>query len=299
MALTNFSATTLRCHPSTIATGSRSPRFAGVLAFVHRLVKEGATHIGVATDHVIESFRNGLWPAYKTGAGVPAELLAQFPLLEDALRALGLVVWPMVEFEADDALASAAHLAAQDPRVSRVLICTPDKDLAQCVRGGRVMQRHSRNGIVLDEEGILAKFGVLPRSIPDYLALVGDSADGFPGLRGWGAKSAAAVLRRYSHLEHIPADPRDWSIPVASPAALSEVLKRDRERALLFRDLATLRSGLPLFENVDDLRWHGPAPGVRAAGGTSGRERPRRCREANQGGPREAAVPPSSPRPDA
>jgi 5'-3' exonuclease len=229
----------------------------GVLASLLAMLGRGVTHIGVATDHIIESFRNELWPGYKTGAGVEPDLLAQFPLLEDALRALGIVVWPMVEFEADDALAAAAAAAANDPRVERVIICTPDKDLAQCVRGARIVQLDRRKNIVRDEAGVVARFGVTPASIPDYLALVGDSADGFPGLSGWGAKSAAAVLARFIHLESIPADWRQWGVSVASPKALSSTLAADRDRALLFRVLATLRTDIPLFESVDQLQWKG------------------------------------------
>jgi 5'-3' exonuclease len=229
----------------------------GVLASMRGLVREGATHIGVATDHVIESFRNGLWPGYKNGEGVDPALLAQFPLLEEALAAAGIVVWPMVEFEADDALAAAAALAAADPRVERVIICTPDQDLAQCVRGTRVVQLNRRTRTIFDEAGVAAKFGVPPESIPDYLALVGDAADGFPGLAGWGAKSAAAVLAKYRHLEAIPADPRDWNVNVASPVKLAQVMQRDRDLALLFRTLATLRTDITLFDDVETLRWSG------------------------------------------
>ena len=229
----------------------------GVLASIRGMLQGGATHIGVATDHVIESFRNGLWPGYKTGEGIDPALFAQFPLLEEALVAAGIVVWPMVEFEADDALAAAAAAADADPRVERVIICTPDKDLAQCVRGTRVVQLNRRTRITFDEAGIMAKFGVAPKSIPDYLALVGDAADGFPGLPGWGAKSAAAVLARFGHLEVIPADPRAWNVNVASPAKLAQILQRDYDRALLFRDLATLRTDIPLFDDVDELRWNG------------------------------------------
>ena len=230
----------------------------GVIGSVLGMINRGATHLGVATDHVIESFRNRMWPGYKTSAGVEPDLLAQFPLLEEALGLLGVAVWPMVEFEADDALASAAAKAAEDPDVERVLICTPDKDLAQCVRGTRVVQLNRRTNVVLDESGVIAKYGVPPASMPDYLALVGDSSDGYPGLPGWGAKSAAAVLRRYGHLEQIPADWRTWGVNAASPAALAATLERDREKAFLFRDLATLRTDIPLFERVDALRWRGP-----------------------------------------
>ncbi len=230
----------------------------GVIASVLGMITGGTTHVGVATDHVIESFRNQLWPGYKTGAGIEPDLLAQFPLLEEALSALGVVVWPMVEFEADDALAAVAATAARDPRVDRVVICTPDKDLAQCVRGTRVVQMNRRTRTIRDEAGIIAKFGVPPVSIPDYLALVGDAADGYPGLRGWGAKSAAAVLARYGHLESIPADWRTWEANVANPGALALTLARERDRAFLFRDLATLRTDLSLVHSVDDLKWSGP-----------------------------------------
>ena len=230
----------------------------GVLASLMGMLGHGATHMGVATDHVIESFRNNLWPGYKTGEGVEPELLAQFPLLEEALSALGIVVWRMVEFEADDALAAAAKAAADDPRVERVIICTPDKDLAQCVRGTRVVQLDRRKNITRDESGVVAKFGVEPASIPDYLALVGDSADGFPGLPGWGAKSAAAVLAKFNHLESIPADWREWGVNVASPKALSSTLVANLDQALLFRVLATLRTDVPVFDSVDQLEWKGP-----------------------------------------
>jgi 5'-3' exonuclease len=236
----------------------------GVVSSVRGLINGGARHLGVATDHVIESFRNQLWPGYKTGEGVEPDLLAQFPLLEEALAALGVVVWPMVEFEADDALASAAALAARDPRVKRVLICTPDKDLSQCVRGTRVVQLIRRTGEVRDEAGVVAKFGVPPASIPDYLALVGDAADGYPGLPGWGAKSAAAVLARFGHLEAIPDDWREWKVNATRPAALAVTLARERDHARLFRDLATLRTEVPLFESVDDLEWKGPTPSFKA-----------------------------------
>jgi 5'-3' exonuclease len=232
----------------------------GVLASVFSMINGGARYVAVATDHVIESFRNGLWPGYKTDAGIEPELLAQFSLLEEALSALGIVVWPMVEFEADDALASAAAKAALDPRADRVIICTPDKDLAQCVRGTRVVQMNRRTRAVFDEAGIVAKFGVPPVSIPDYLALVGDAADGYPGLRGWGTKSSAAVLRRYGHLESIPENWRTWGVNAANPGALALTLFRERDRAFLFRDLATLRSHLELFDSIDELYWNGPTP---------------------------------------
>jgi 5'-3' exonuclease len=224
------------------------------------MIKGGATHIAVATDHVIESFRNGLWTDYKTGEGIEPDLLAQFPLLEDVLSAAGVVVWPMVEFEADDALAAAAEAAARDRRVERVIICTPDKDLAQCVRGQRVVQLNRRTRVTLDEAGVVQKFGVSPKSIPDYLALVGDAADGYPGLPGWGAKSSAAVLARFVHLESIPADYREWHVNVAGARGLADTLSRERDRVLLFRTLATLRTDIPLFDNVDQLHWNGPKP---------------------------------------
>src|SRR5438876_117788 len=230
----------------------------GVLASVLGIISGGATHIAVATDHVIESFRNGLWPGYKTGAGIEPELLAQFPLLEDALSSAGIVVWPMVEFEADDALAAAAEAAARDPRVERVIICTPDKDLAQCVRGTRVVQLNRRTRTLRDEAGVVAKFGVPPASIPDYLALVGDAADGYPGPSGWGAKSTAAVLAKYGHLESIPTDWREWRVNAASPGALAITFSRERDHAFLFRSLATLRTEIDLFNSVDELRWKGP-----------------------------------------
>ena len=230
----------------------------GVLSSVLGMISAGATHVAVATDHVIESFRNGLWPGYKTSAGVEADLLAQFHPLEEALSAAGIVVWPMVELEADDALAAAARAAADDPRVDRVIICTPDKDLAQCVRGTRVVQLNRRTRVTMDEAGVMAKFGVTPASIPDYLALVGDAADGFPGLPGWGAKSTAAVLSRFTHLETIPDDWRDWHVNATSPATLARTLHEQRERAFLFRTLATLRSDVTLFDDVEALRWTGP-----------------------------------------
>jgi 5'-3' exonuclease len=232
----------------------------GVLASVLGMIKGGATHVAVATDHVIESFRNGLWPGYKTSEGVEPDLLAQFPLLEEALAAAGIVVWPMVEFEADDALAAGAVAAAQDARVERVIICTPDKDLAQCVSGSRIVQLNRRTQVMLDEAGVVQKFGVSPASIPDYLALVGDAADGYPGLAGWGAKSSAAVLRKFLHLEAIPRDSGDWHVNASGARALAATLAREWEQALLFRKLATLRTDIPLFEDVDELRWKGHTP---------------------------------------
>ena len=236
---------------------------AAVRGVVHSLlgmITAGARYVGVATDHVIESFRNQLWRGYKTSAGVEPDLLAQFPLLEEALTALGVTVWPMVEFEADDALAAAATIAARDQRVERVVICTPDKDLAQCVSGTRVVQLNRRTKVIMDEPGVVAKFGVLPESIPDYLALVGDTADGYPGLPGWGAKSAAAVLAKYRHLEAIPDDWRTWGVNAASPAALARTLAAQQADARLFRHLATLKTDIPLFTDVESLRWTGPRP---------------------------------------
>jgi 5'-3' exonuclease len=230
----------------------------GVLASVLGMIKGGATHIAVATDHVIESFRNALWPGYKTSEGIEPDLWAQFPLLEEVLSAAGVLVWPMVEFEADDALAAGAVAAARDKRVERVIICTPDKDLGQCVQGTRIVQLHRRTNVTLDEAGIIQKFGVAPASIPDYLALVGDSADGYPGLKGWGAKSSAAVLAKFLHLEAIPADCKNWRVNVANASRLADTLCRERDQALLFRRLATLRTDISLFEDVDQLRWNGP-----------------------------------------
>jgi 5'-3' exonuclease len=233
----------------------------GVLASVLGMIRGGATHIAVATDRVIESFRNGLWPGYKTGEGIEPDLWAQFPLLEETLSAAGVVVWPMVEFEADDALAAGAVAAARDQRVGRVIICTPDKDLAQCVSGTRIVQLNRRTGVTFDETGVIQKFGVPPASIPDYLALVGDAADGYPGLSGWGAKSTAAVLAKFGHIEAIPSDWREWHVNAASASALARTLSEQRDQALLFRTLATLRTDLPLFEDVEQLRWDGPTPG--------------------------------------
>jgi 5'-3' exonuclease len=235
-----------------------------VVASVRRLLAGGATHVGVATDHVIESFRNRLWPGYKTGEGIEPDLLGQFELLEEALGALGVVVWPMVEEEADDGLAAAARTVAMDPDVVRVWIATPDKDLAQCVRGDRVVQWHRRTGKIVDEQGVVAKFGVLPASIPDYLALVGDAADGYPGLPGWGAKSTAAVLARFGHIDEIPGDERLWPAGVTNRQALARTLTEKRELALLFRTLATLRADLPLLDRAEDLRWKGETPAFAA-----------------------------------
>lgn len=225
--------------PSRDANGQEMAAVRGVVASIRGLARQGVTHLGVATDHVIESFRNDLWPGYKTGAGIPPDLRSQFEPLERALVELGVTVWPMVEFEADDALASAAALAERDPRVTRVVICTPDKDLAQCVRGSRVVQLDRRKRVTYDEAAIIAKYGVPPALIPDYLALVGDSSDGYPGLRGWGPKTTVSVLSRYGPLEQIP----------------PEQLGAGRDNAFLFRQLARLRLDLPLFDTVDALEW--------------------------------------------
>jgi 5'-3' exonuclease len=246
--------------PSVREDGVEVAALRGVVGSVLGLINSGVTHLAVATDHVIESFRNQLWRGYKTSAGIDPELLAQFHPLEDALRALGVVVWPMVEFEADDALASGAALAERDARVESVVICTPDKDLGQSVRGTRVVQLDRRRNLTRDQAGVVSKFGVPPASIPDYLALVGDAADGYPGLKGWGPKSSAAVLAKFGHLEAIPEDWRMWKVNAANAATLAATLIRDRGQAMLFRDLATLRSDIALFESVDELEWRGPTP---------------------------------------
>ena len=244
--------------PHTTAEGAEVAATRGVLWSMLRLLEQGVTHLGVATDHIIESFRNTMWPAYKSSAGMDPRLLGQFGLVEVALEAMGVVVWPMVELEADDALAGAAAAAADDPRVTQVVICTPDKDLGQCVRGTRVVQLDRRRMVVYDEDGVTAKFGVGPASIPDYLALVGDSADGYPGLPGWGARSAAAVLARWVHLEEVPDRPGDWGVPLRNRPALAATLAARRDEALLFKDLATLRADRSLLPDVDALRWTGP-----------------------------------------
>lgn len=236
----------------------------GVLGSVMQLIEGGATHVGVATDHVIESFRNDLWPGYKTGAGVEALLLEQFTPLEDALTSMGVTVWPMVDREADDALASAAAVCAADPDVTRVVICTPDKDLGQCVVGTRVVQWDRRQDVVYDADGVHAKFGVRPESIPDWLALVGDSADGFPGLPGWGKKSAAVVLDRYVHIEEVPAGADDWDVTVRGGAKLAATLREQKDLAFLFRDLATLRPEPFVVDHAGALAWCGPAAGFAA-----------------------------------
>jgi 5'-3' exonuclease len=235
--------------------GNRDPERGATTALVRsmqELVRRGATHVAVATDHVIESWRNELWPGYKTSAGMPPELLAQFGPAEEALAEAGFVVWPMVEYEADDALAAGAAMAAADARVERVIICTPDKDLAQCV-GGKVWQWDRRQDKWFDAAGVHARLGVPPASVPDLLALVGDAADGFPGLPGWGAKTAAAVLDRWGHLEDIPADPREWDAGVRAASRLNAVLRERWAEALLFRRLATLDRDAPVSKTVDEL----------------------------------------------
>jgi len=242
------------------ANGQEIGAVRGVLTSVLSMLERGATHIGVATDHVVESFRNDLYPGYKTSEGVDPELLSQFPILEQGLAAMGVVVWPMMEFEADDALASAAAKSARDERVSKVFICTPDKDLSQCVVGSRVVQLDRRQDVVRDEAGVVVKFGVKPQSIPDYLAVVGDSTDGFPGVAGWGAKAASSVLSQYSHLENIPKESRNWDPSIRRANALAESLFSAWNDALLFRTLATLRLDVPVFDAVEELRWAGPRP---------------------------------------
>ncbi len=244
--------------------GNEAGAIIGVLGSVLGMLEGGATHIGVATDHVIESFRNDLWPGYKTSAGIEPALLAQFHPLEDALRAMGVMVWAMVEFEADDALAAAARCAAESAEVEQIIICTPDKDLSQCVIGERIVQLDRRKRETRNEQGVVARFGVGPRSIPDYLALVGDSADGFPGIRGWGEKASGAVLGRYQHLERIPKAATAWGVPVRGAARLSAALEENRPLALLFRTLATLRTDIPVFKDLDELRWRGPRPAFEA-----------------------------------
>ena len=243
--------------------GNRDPERGatrGVVGSVLSLLESGATHVGVATDHIIESFRNDLWPGYKTGAGIDPNLKAQFPLLEDALMEAGICTWPMIELEADDALGAAARIAADDDRVEQVVICTPDKDLGQCV-GGKVIQWDRRQDKYFDVDGVRAKFGVDPESIPDYLALVGDSADGFPGLPGFGAKSAAAVLAKYRHIESIPAAGDDWGVGIRNPGRLAATLRENFELALLFRRIATLEVDTPVIGSVDELEWTGPRKG--------------------------------------
>jgi 5'-3' exonuclease len=227
------------------------------------ITRSDVTHIACAFDHVIESFRNNLFAGYKTGAGVERDLLDQFPLAEEAVHALGLVVWPMVEFEADDAIASAATRFQDDPAVDQVIICSPDKDLAQLVSGTRVVCWDRRREIVYDEDAVIEKYGVPPASIPDWLALVGDSADGFPGIPTWGAKSASAVLFKYQHLEAIPDDPQHWGLPPGRALRLAENLKTHEQEALLYRRLATLRRDVPLKQSLSDLEWGGARESLR------------------------------------
>ena len=255
--------------PDGTEVGATLGQLRGLLAL---LSGGGVTHLACAFDSVIESFRNQLYPGYKTGAGVDPLLLAQFPLAEEAVAALGVTVWPMVEFEADDALGAAAARFAADEAVEQVVLCSPDKDLAQMVRGSRVVCWDRRREIVLDAEGVKGKYGVAPESIPDWLALVGDSADGYPGLPGWGEKSAAAVLAKYAHLEDIPADPAAWGLG-ARAARLAESLERGRADALLFRRLATLRLDVPLAESAQDLAWRGASPRLRDLCGRLGDEK--------------------------
>lgn len=243
---------------STDDKGQEIAAVRGVLSSVLSMLEKGTTHIGVATDHVVESFRNELYPYYKTGEGVAPELMSQFPILEEALRAMGVVVWAMVEFEADDALAAAALKAADDERVGQVIICTPDKDLGQTVRGSKIVQLDRRRETIRDEAGIVEKFGVKPESIPDYLAVVGDTADGYPGLPGWGAKAAASVFSNYPHLEDIPRDPLQWDKSIRAAKKLAATLFESYDDAVLFRTLATLREDAPVFATVDDLLWTAP-----------------------------------------
>lgn len=246
--------------PSRVnAAGQEVAAVRGVLESMFAMLQYGATHVAIATDHVIESFRNELWADYKDGSGIDPALWRQFPLLEDALRAAGFVVWDMVEYEADDALAAGAKMSAADSRVEQVRICTPDKDLAQCVSGTRIIQYDTRRRFETDEAGVIRKFGVPPSSIPDYLALVGDSADGYPGIPGWGAVSAATLLARYQHLEAIPESPRQWSVAVRGADRLARSLADNREHAFLFRRLATLVTDGPVKNSVDDLQWTAPS----------------------------------------
>ncbi len=244
--------------PQTNDNGEEVAATRGVLNSIAGMLESGISHIGVATDHVIESFRNNLWPGYKTGEGVDPRLLSQFPLLEEGLQAMGVVVWPMVELEADDALAGAAASLSKLSKVDRVYICSPDKDLAQCVRDDRVVQLDRRARSVRNEEGVIEKFGVPPSSIPDYLALVGDDADGYPGLEGWGEKSTATVLGIYKHLEAVPLKVEDWKVQPRSAARLAEVLRANFKLALLFRDLATLRTKEPRMSSPEEISWSGP-----------------------------------------
>lgn len=242
----------------TNAAGQEVGAVRGVVRSVLSMLEDRVTHIGVATDHVVESFRNKMWPGYKSGEGIDPVLMSQFPLLEHALTAMGVQVWPMIEFEADDGLASGAAKAASNPQVEQVFICTPDKDLAQSVVGTRVVQFDRRLGEVRDASAVKVKYGVGPDSITDYLALTGDTADGYPGLPGWGAKSSSLVLARYGHIESIPVSGHEWDVKVRGAAKLAVTLAKNRELALTFRDLATLRTDAPVFDTVDELKWGGP-----------------------------------------
>ena len=231
----------------------------GVLGTLVRLLEDGATHVGVATDHVVESFRNDLFDGYKTGEGNPPEIMSQFPLVEALIEAAGFITFPMIEFEADDALASAARIAKEDPSVNRILICSPDKDLAQCVTDdGRVVQFDRRQEIIYDATGVREKFGVSPSSIPDFLALVGDSADGIPGLPGWGAKSSSLLLACYGTIEKIPLDPNKWDVPVRGAEKLAETLSQNFKKAQLYKDLTILRDNVSVMSNVSELEWVAP-----------------------------------------
>ncbi|MGI9622678.1 MAG: 5'-3' exonuclease [Acidimicrobiales bacterium] len=240
-------------------SGQHTGAVRGVVSSMLSLLEDGATHVGIATDHVIESFRNDLYSGYKDGSGTEPEILSQFGLLEDVLEAAGFCVFAMVEYEADDALGACAHLVARDESVDQVMICTPDKDLGQCVTAdNRVVQYDRRKQLVIDTQGVVDKFGVLPESIPDYLGLVGDSADGFPGLPGWGAKSASAVLAQYLHIEDIPAEPGKWDVQVRGAAKLAKTLREQYEDALLFRRIATIDYDAPTVGSVSELEWSGP-----------------------------------------
>jgi len=251
-----------RYHFAKFNTDPRHGAQRGVLKTVLDMVSEGATHLGIATDHVVRSFRNDLYDGYKDGRDTDPDILAQFHEVEDLLNLAGFTVWPQVTHEADDAMAAGAAMAAADPRVEQVIICTPDKDLTQCVtEDARIVQLDRRREILFDHRGVIEKFGVSPESIPDYLGLVGDTADGFPGLAGWGAKSAAAVLSRYMHLEAIPEDPADWEIKVRGAAKLAATLVEHRDDAELFRRIATVALDAPVSGSVDDLEWLGPIDG--------------------------------------
>ncbi len=246
------------------AEGNEIAAVRGVLASVLSLLEKGTTHLGVATDHVIESFRNELYASYKTGESVPADLMSQFKILEEGLESMGVVVWPMVEFEADDALATAAIKAAKDTSVDTVIICTPDKDLSQCIVADKIVQLDRRKNETRNADGVVTKFGVKPASIPDYLALVGDTSDGYPGLPGWGSKGASSVLSVYPHLEDIPKDPKSWASSIRGSAKMAEVLFKAWDDVLLYRKLATLRTDAPVFNNIEDLKWNGPSDSFEA-----------------------------------